>query len=298
MRAVFDTCLPNYRVSASLTVTDTESACGSPGSRRPRAADRLPVANRATMLPDHLPALMSSTHETAAATTHPETVTFGRTLVDGQPVDEGLTFPADSPTVALLREATGPLISNPVLGEYGAALVRAEDVDGASMRALAITPPGADGPPEHYHPGYAESFEVVEGEFVFELEGELRTLRPGESVTVEAGTPHTFRSESDAYASCIVETRPAGRLTEVIQLLFGLAHDGKLSASGRPSFLQAMVMDDELGQDTVFTGPPPAVQRLLAAVCAPVGRVAGYRAHYPAYAEDSFWEAHVEQLPA
>lgn len=240
---------------------------------------------------------MTSTTRTTTASA-PGTVTFGRTLVDGEPTDVGLTFPVDSPTVELLTNASSPLISNPVLGEYGAALVEAEDVDGAYMRALAITPPGAAGPAEHYHPDYAESFEVVEGEFVFEVEGEPRTLCPGESVTVEAGTPHTFRNESDAYATCIVETHPAGQLTEVVQLLFGLAHDGKLPDSGRPSFLQAMVMADEMGDDTIFTSPPPAVQRLLAAVVAPVGRVAGYRAHYPAYAEDSFWEERVEQLPA
>lgn len=227
----------------------------------------------------------------------PATVTFGRTLVDGVPVDDGLTFPVDSPTVELLAEASSPLISNPVLGEYGAALVEAEDVDGAFMRALAITPPGAAGPAEHYHPYYDESFEVVEGEFVFEVEGDPQTLGPGESVTVEAGTEHTFRNESDSYATCVVETRPAGRLGDVVQLLYGLAHDGRLPESGRPSFLQAMVMADEMGDDTIFTSPPPEVQRLLAAVFAPLGRLMGNRAHYPAYAEDSFWEERVEQLP-
>jgi len=236
----------------------------------------------------------------AARTERPsvETVTFGRTLADGEPADDGLTFPADSPTVALLAGASSPLISNPVLGEYGAALVAAEDVDGAFMRAVAITPPGAAGPAEHYHPHYAESFEVVEGEFVFEVEGEPQTLGPGESVTVVAGTPHTFRNESDSYATCVVEAQPAGRLEDVIQLLYGLAHDEELPASGRPSFLQAMVMADEMGDDTIFTSPPPAVQRVLAAVFAPLGRLVGYRAYYPAYAEDSFWEERVEQLPA
>lgn len=239
---------------------------------------------------------MTSITQTTTASS-PGTVTFGRTLVGGEPADDGLTFPVNSPTVEFLAKATSPLISNPMLGEYGAALVEAEDVDGTYMRALAITPPGAAGPAEHYHLHYAESFEVVEGEFVFEVEGEPRTLGPGESVTVKAGTPHTFRNESDSYATCIVETRPAGQLNQVVQLLFELAHDGKLPDSGRPSFLQVMVMADEMGDDTIFTSPPPAVQRLLAAVVAP-GRVAGYRAHYPAYAEDSFWTERVEQLPA
>jgi len=227
-----------------------------------------------------------------------EPVTFGRTLVDGEPTDEGLTFPADSPTLDALAAATSSLISNPQLGEYGAALVTAAETDGEYARALAITPPGAQGPAEHYHPGYAESFEVVEGEFVVEIEGTPRTLSASESITVEAGTPHTFRNESDSYATCIVESRPAGRLEDVVQLLFGLGHDGKLAASGRPGFLQAMVMADEMGDDTIFTSPPPTVQRVMAAVLGPIGRRVGYRSSYPKYEDDAFWEAHVEQPPA
>lgn len=227
-----------------------------------------------------------------------ETVTFGRTLVDGEPVDDGLTFPADSPTLEMLARATSPLISNPQLGEYGAALVTTAETDGEYARALAITPPGAQGPAEHYHPGYAESFEVVEGEFVVEIEGDPRSLPAGESLTVEAGTRHTFRNESDSYATCIIESRPAGRLEEVVQLLFGLGHDGKLAASGRPGFLQAMVMADEMGDDTVFTSPPPAVQRVMAAVLGPIGRLVGYRSSSPEYESDAFWEAYVEQPPS
>ncbi|MDZ7701350.1 MAG: cupin domain-containing protein [Halobacteriales archaeon] len=235
---------------------------------------------------------------TQSTETSSEPVTFGRTLVDGDPVDDGLTFPADSPTLAALADATSPLISNPVRGEYGAALVTAEESDGERSRALAITPPGAQGPPEHYHPGFAETFEVVEGEFVFEVEGEPSTLAAGESVTIEPGTPHTFRNESASYATCVVESRPAGRLEEVVQLLFGLAHEGKLPDSGRPSFFQAMVMADEMDDDTVFTSPPPAVQSAMATVFAPLGRLLGYRDTYPEFAEDTFWEARVEQPPS
>lgn len=240
--------------------------------------------------------MTSSTQPTAESS--PETVTFGRTLVEGEAADDGLTFPVDSPTVELLAEAASPLISNPVLGEYGAALVDPEEVDGEYMEALAITPPGATGPAEHYHPGYDERFEVVEGEFVFEVKGEPRTLGPGESVAVEAGTPHTFRNESESYATCVLEARPAGRLTDVVQLLFGLAHDGKLPESGQPSFFQAMVMAEEMGDDTVFTSPPPVLQRILARVFGPIGRLLGYRATYPEYEDDAFWETRVEQLPA
>lgn len=240
---------------------------------------------------------MSAIHETSDSGAGPETVTFGRTLVDGEPIDEGLTLPADSPTVELLREASGPLCSNPVAGEYGAVIVAPEAVDGAYVRGLLITPPGALGPPKHYHRDFAEIFEVVEGELVVTMGDEKRTVRAGESVTIEAGTPHAFGNESESYASFLAEARPASRVLDLVQSLFGLAHDGKLKESAQPRFLQAMVIAEEFGDDTVFVSPPPAVQRVLAALLGPIGRIAGYQGFYPEYAEDSFWEERVEQLP-
>jgi mannose-6-phosphate isomerase-like protein (cupin superfamily) len=231
--------------------------------------------------------------------TRVETVTLGRLLVDGVPSGEGLTLAADSPTLAVLRDAVTPLVGNPVLGEYGAGLELAESTGGESARGIGITLPGRGAPDEHehVHPSYDEHFEVVEGEFVFVLDGEATTLRAGEAVTVPKGTPHTYRNESDAVASCLIETRPAGRIAEVLYTLCGLGLDGKLDEDGNPRFLQAMVMAEELSDDTVFTAPPPAVQRLLATVVAPFARVLGFRATYVKYETDDFWATRVEQPP-
>lgn len=224
-----------------------------------------------------------------------ESITFGRTLVNGEPVDEGLTLPVDSPTLKILKTAFSPLLSNPIRGEYGAGLVSAEETDGKYMRALALTPPGAGGPPPHYHPNYAEHFEVIEGEFVFELDGQNQMLHRGDSITVEPGRVHTFRNESDSYSTCTVEARSAGRLTDTIHLLWGLGHEDGLNSNGQPSFLQAMVMAEEMGDDTIFASPPESIQKFMVALFAPLGRLLGYSAKYPKYDEDSFWEARVEQ---
>lgn len=225
------------------------------------------------------------------------TVTFGRQLIDGKPTGEGITLPVDSPAFDLLEQAVTPLFSNPVRGEYGAGIVLSEHSNGEYVRGLDISPPGNEGPGEHIHPSYDEHFEVVEGEFVFEVDGQRRTLEAGDTVVVERGTPHAYRNESDAIAVCVVEARPAGRLEEVLSTLFGLAHDGKLRANGQPGFWQGMVLAEALAGDTVFTSPPPAIQKALAAVFGPIGRLLGYRATYPRYEVDSFWEERVEQPP-
>lgn len=225
------------------------------------------------------------------------TVTFGRQMIDGKPTGEGITLPVDSPTLDVLQTATTPLYSNPVLEEYGAGLVLASDSGGEYERGIGISPPGNDGPAEHVHPNYDERFEVVEGEYVFELDGETRVLEAGEEYTVGRGTPHAFRNESDAVASCLIETHPAGELQAVLSTLFGLAHDGRLRADGQPGFWQGMVLAEAYGDDTVFTSPPPVLQKAMATVFGPIGRLLGYRATYPEYEPDGFWIEHVEQPP-
>lgn len=225
------------------------------------------------------------------------TVTFGRQLIDGKPIGEGITLPVDSPVFDLLEQAVTPLLSNPVLDEYGAGLVLSEHSDGEYARGLDISPPGNEGPAEHIPPTYDEHFEVVEGEFVFEIGGRRQTLRAGETFVVEKGTPHTYRNESDSITVCLVEARPAGQIEAVLTTLFGLAHDGKVRTNGQPGFWQGMVLAEALADDTVFTSPPPVFQKALAAVFGPVGRHLGYRASYPEYETDSFWTEHVEQPP-
>lgn len=157
----------------------------------------------------YLNILVATGTTSTADSGRPETVTFGRTLVDGTPMDDGLTFPSDSPPLDVLADATAPLISNPQLGEYAAALTMADDTDGEYSRGLIITPPGAQGPAEHFHPNYDEHFEVVEGEFIVEINGEPQTVHAGEKLTVEAGLVHTFRNEPHSYASVIGEALPA-----------------------------------------------------------------------------------------
>lgn len=222
-------------------------------------------------------------------------MTFGRRLVDGTPVGDGVTVDADGPTAEALGRRTSPVISNPIAGEWVTTLVAGDETDGEYERGLALYRADNDGPPEHIHPSYEEYFEVLEGSFVFVVDGQRRTLVAGDHVTVPHGTPHTFRNDADAVASCIVETRPAGELRGVIATLSGLAHDGKLTERGTPRFLQAMVIAAELADDTVFTSPPPPVQKLLAAIVAPVARRLGYRATYPTYLDTAYWMKRVEQ---
>lgn len=225
------------------------------------------------------------------------TITTGRRLNDdGQPIDgTGFTFESDDRIAALLKQGQSPLVSQPITGEWILGLVTSSDTNGEYERGVGIFPSGNSGPPEHIHPTYDEHFEVVTGSFVFKIDGQERTISAGEKLVVPKGTAHTFRCIGDDYGAVIVETRPAARTGEVIFTLFAMAHEGKLTPSGQPQFLHAMVIGSEYADDTVFTSPPPAVALTIARVLAPIARLLGYRATYPEYAQESYWRKRVEQ---
>ena len=61
----------------------------------------------------------------------------------------------------------------------------------------AETPPHVPGPPPHSHHSYEESFLVIEGELEFMVNGEVKTLKAGESLDVPPHTVHTFGNASD-----------------------------------------------------------------------------------------------------
>ncbi|MBU6335289.1 MAG: cupin domain-containing protein [Chloroflexi bacterium] len=224
-------------------------------------------------------------------------ITTGRRLDGhGQPIDgTGFSYDSDGPIAALLAQRTTFLCSQPITGEWIFGLSDGAAGDGVQARGVGIFPPGNVGPPAHRHPAYDESFEIVQGRFVFVIAGVEREARAGDALVVTRGTAHTFRCCGDELGAVIGETRPAARIGAVITTLFGMAHDGLLTSRGQPRLLQALVIGDEYADDTVMCRPPPAITLPLARALAPLARRLGRRATHARYLEVGFWEARVEQ---
>lgn len=223
-------------------------------------------------------------------------LTAGRIIKHGQPIDgTGFEYESDDRLAELITQRKSPLLSQPITGEWVFGLVLSAETGGEYERGVGIFSPGNAGPPEHFHPQYNEHFDVLNGEFLFKIDGKEQKARAGEQIVVRKGTPHTFRCVGSQYGAAIVETRPAARIGEVLSTLFGLAHEGALSPQGQPKFLQAMVIGSEYADDTVFTNPPPNIALPIAKALAPIGRLMGYRPIYPRFLEESYWNAHVEQ---
>jgi mannose-6-phosphate isomerase-like protein (cupin superfamily) len=186
----------------------------------------------------------------------------------------------------------GDVYENKVTGEYAVVLRGSEDRGEGPGIAHLLARPGAAVVGEHFHPHMIERFTVVRGRLDARIAGQVLSLEPGQSATVEAGTVHDWWNGStteDAHVIVEVDRSPGAegidpnRFELLIGMLFGLANDGKVDKKGRPGPLQGAVIAQEFSDIVVFTNPPPAVQRVLLTVLAPIGRLLGYRAIDPNY---------------
>lgn len=172
-------------------------------------------------------------------------------------------------------------IENPVTGECIAFRERADDptVDGVAFDYHL--PPGglAVGKLDHVHPEQEERFEVRSGRLGVRGDGDEWTATPGTRFAILPGTPHAVWNDGDGEMHATVEIRPALDVDSFFETTFGLARDGR----GSPGPLQLAVLAHTYRREFSLAAVPESLQRGLAALAAPVGRLAGYRGHYDRY---------------
>jgi quercetin dioxygenase-like cupin family protein len=181
----------------------------------------------------------------------------------------------------------GQTIENPVNGERITWVETAASSGGELLAFDLELRPGAAVAVEHRHPRQEECFTVTSGTIGLGVAGRERHLGPGEDAAVPAGVTHHWWSAGDEPAVVRVEIRPALATEVFFETFFGLARDGKTNAKGIPGLLQIAVAYAELGESCPrVVKPPPVVQRLVLTPLAPIGRLLGRRASYPAYSAD------------
>ena len=133
---------------------------------------------------------------------------------------------------------------------------------------------------EHVHPEQEETFTGVSGTFVLDVDGETKTIRPGDSVVIPPSTPHGFRDAGEA-AHLLVRVRPALRLADYFRTFLGLSREGRLRMPVKglpgPLLLVAVVMH-EYRREIAAPRIPRWLQRPAWRVLAWLGRLRGYRA--------------------
>ena len=178
----------------------------------------------------------------------------------------------------------GHVMDNPVSGEDRIVFTKtAQQTGGESFELEVFIRAGAPGTPEMVHPHQDESFELLSGSLDFRIGGQERRLQAGESLLIPKGTPHNWWNASDEEAHALVEIRPALRSEELFANIYGLCSE----KGALPNPLQLAVLVNEHWNEGYLTKPPLLVQKVMFGALAPVGRLLGYKAHYPKY---SGWE--------
>jgi quercetin dioxygenase-like cupin family protein len=178
----------------------------------------------------------------------------------------------------------GHVMENPVGGEDRIVFTNTAQQTGGEVFGLDVfIRAGAPGTPEMVHPLQDESFEILSGSLDFSIGGQERRLEAGESLLIPKGTPHKWWNESNEEAHALVELRPALRSEELFANIYGLFNE----KGAVPNPLQMAVLFNEHWNEGHLTKPPLLVQKIMFGALAPVGRLLGYKAHYPKY---SGWE--------
>ena len=157
--------------------------------------------------------------------------------------------------------------------------------EGGLVWTELVLEPHAPGPPEHIHGSFPENFIVAEGTLSFLVNGEKKTLRPGESLSVPPGTPHKPFNETDSRVVVRGPLTPEYGLPEQFTVFLTQAYgfSDEPGSNGRlPGVLLQM---SRFGPkyDIWLASPPVLLQKTVFFVIGPTARLLGYRNHYGKY---------------
>jgi mannose-6-phosphate isomerase-like protein (cupin superfamily) len=175
-------------------------------------------------------------------------------------------------------------VENPLSGERVTFLATAEETGGEYVRIRNETSAGAQGVVMHYHLGYTEAFEVLEGALDVCVGGKENhlVLAEGDSVFVPPNTAHRFWNSSTALVIFEVEIRPARNFEKSIRAQFGMVQDGKTTDKAIPKNILELALIYELSESYI-AGMPLSLQKGIFGVLARVARLLGYDPEFSRY---------------
>src|SRR5437868_1100336 len=174
----------------------------------------------------------------------------------------------------------GDTIYNPVTGERIVFRQTSRETNGEAVVIETFVQPNGFVAAAHVHPSQEERFEILRGSVGFRIGRKKLVARPGQRLTVPAGTPHKFWNAGDDEAHFVCEVRPALQFEALLETMFALAADGKTNRKGMPNPLQLAVIAQAHFDDVRLPFPPQWMQRAGLALGAPAGRLAGYTPEY------------------
>jgi mannose-6-phosphate isomerase-like protein (cupin superfamily) len=87
--------------------------------------------------------------------------------------------------------------------------------------------PGGSPPPPHLHPAQDEHFEVKSGQLLAVLDGQKRTLAPGDTLDIPRGTVHKMWNPGAVETTASWSTKPALRTADWFRAIDRITNGGK-----------------------------------------------------------------------
>lgn len=144
--------------------------------------------------------------------------------------------------------------------------------------------PHAVGPPEHFHEAFTETFTVKSGTLSILVNGEKRTLKVGETITIPPMTRHKPFNETDE--TVVVESDDPKTLPVEFGYLLTQLYGFMDEYPNGPSVPQMLMQLSVYGSDVdswIADGPPLVVQKGMRTLMEPTARMMGYKDHYEEY---------------
>lgn len=96
-----------------------------------------------------------------------------------------------------------------ILGIPMVIRIHGRDTGGIVSAVESHDVPGG-GPPEHIHSREDETFQVIEGEYEFSVDGQRLVAQKGTTIFAPRGIPHTYRYLGEAPGRLMCVITPAG----------------------------------------------------------------------------------------
>jgi mannose-6-phosphate isomerase-like protein (cupin superfamily) len=144
--------------------------------------------------------------------------------------------------------------------------------------------PNAPGPPEHLHESLDETFTVKKGTMSILINGEKRTLKAGETITVPRLTPH--RPFNETNETVVVESDDPKTLTNKFAYHLSQLYPFVDRFENGPGTLDIMMQFSVFGNEMdawIADRPPIFVQKSMRVLMAPTARMLGYKNYYEEY---------------
>ena len=144
--------------------------------------------------------------------------------------------------------------------------------------------PRAAGPPEHFHEAFTETFTVKSGTLSILVNGEKRTLKAGETITIPPMTKHKPFNETDE--TVVVESDDPKTLPVEFGYLLTQLYGFMDEYPNGPTTPQMLLQLSVYGSDAdswIADGPPIGVQKAMRTLMEPTARLIGYKDHYEEY---------------